>query len=273
VGGAVAIGRVYGYGFEVALLASYVPRKAVVAYVLPGTPAAAAGITRGAQVLAVDGVDLVYDGSQAGVDVLNAGLFPTAPGSHSLTILDGGASQSRTLTLNAQALTLAPVQNVQVLPAPNQGVGYIQFNDHVGTAEQQLIDAVTQLKAGASAICAGPALQRRRLPRHRERAGLHGRRPAATAGQVFESLSFNDKNPFHVSEGLGSRRFTTRRKASLHPPGKHCPRSAEPRLRAHRSGHLLGERGDRQRPARHRLPGRDDRRHDLRQALWLLRHR
>jgi carboxyl-terminal processing protease len=67
-----------GYGATWVLLATTPPRQAVVAYTEPGSPAttAPASLARGAQVLQVDGVDLVNDNTQAGVDKLNAGLFP-----------------------------------------------------------------------------------------------------------------------------------------------------------------------------------------------------
>ena len=46
----------YGYGFQAALVDDTAPdRVAVVAFVEPGSPAAAAGIARGTAILAVDG--------------------------------------------------------------------------------------------------------------------------------------------------------------------------------------------------------------------------
>ena len=60
----------FGYGSQIALLNDTAPnRVAVIAYTEPGTPAAAAGIGRGAAILNVDGAD-VADGSAA---TLNAG--------------------------------------------------------------------------------------------------------------------------------------------------------------------------------------------------------
>ena len=38
------------------------------------------------------------------------------------------------------------MQNVETLPAPGT-VGYMLFNDHIATAEQQLVAAFSQLKA------------------------------------------------------------------------------------------------------------------------------
>ena len=124
-------GVTFGYGFQVAWVHDTAPdRVAMVAYVEPGSPAAAAGIARGAAILDVDGA-LVADGTAA---TLNAGLYPEAAGNHTFVFRDPGASTDRTLTLTAQALASTPVLKVATLPAPNQSVGYILFNDHIATA-------------------------------------------------------------------------------------------------------------------------------------------
>ena len=116
----------YGYGFEFAWQSNTPPRKAVIVYSNAGTPAATNGVGRGAQILAIDGVDLVTDNTSAGIATLNAGLFPTTTGNHVFTVLDLGAAASRNVTLAAGALAPSTVQNVKALPAPNQSVGYMQ---------------------------------------------------------------------------------------------------------------------------------------------------
>jgi C-terminal processing protease CtpA/Prc len=107
----------------------------------------AANNARVAQVLSVDGVDLVNDNTIAGVATLNAGLFPTVAGPHTFSVLDPGATLPRSVTLVAAALTAATVQNVQTLPAPNQHVGYMLFNEHLATSDAELVAAINQLKA------------------------------------------------------------------------------------------------------------------------------
>ncbi len=187
----------YGYGFEIALVANTPPRQALVAYTSPGTPAVTANITRGAQILAVDGVDLV---NGADVNTLNAGLFPTRAGSHTFSVLDAGASVPRNVTLNAAQLVEATVQNVKALAPPNQSVGYMQFNDHLATSEAQLVDAINQLKASNVTDL---VLDLRYngggyLDVASELAYMIAG-PGPTAGMVFEQQTFNDKNPFQLS--------------------------------------------------------------------------
>jgi hypothetical protein len=135
-----------GYGAQWVVIASRPPRRVVVAYTEPHSPATAAKLARGAQVLAVDGVDLVNARDQASVDKLNAGLFPSDPGgSHRFSILDRGSSKPRDVTMVATDVTGTPVQNVATLRVPGGSVGYMLFNDHLATAEKQLISAFDRL--------------------------------------------------------------------------------------------------------------------------------
>ena len=183
-----------GYGFQVALVSTQPPRSAVVAFTDPNTPAAAQNIGRGASILSVDGADLV-NGSD--VDTLNAGLFPTAAGSHTFVIQDQGATSTRTVTMTAGQVTETPVQNAHVLPAPNASTGYILFNDHMATAESELVDAINTLKA---ANVTDLVLDMRYngggyLDIASELAYMIAG-PTQTAGKFFERETFNDRNPF-----------------------------------------------------------------------------
>jgi carboxyl-terminal processing protease len=183
-----------GYGFEPAILSAAPPRVIRVAFTEPGSPASQAGIDRGAQVIAIDGVDVA-----AGADVarLNAGLTPKREGeTHSFTLraLDGS---ERSVTLTAARITRTPVQNVKTISTANGTVGYMLFNDHMATAEAQLIAAVNQLK---SANIADLVIDMRYnggglLDIASELAFMVAS-PLATTGTVFERLQFNNKNPF-----------------------------------------------------------------------------
>jgi len=181
-----------------------------VAYTDPGTPAAAAGIARGAQVLRVDGVDLVNDGTQAGVNVLNAGLFPTTAGAHTFRVLDRGATVPRDVTLNASALNLVPVQNVKTLPSPYQSVGYLQFNDHIATSELQLVNAIAQLRtAGVSDLVLDMRYNGGGYLDISSELAYMIAGPARTQGMTYEQLQFNDKNPFGLSAAQRTTPFHT----------------------------------------------------------------
>ena len=139
-----------GYGAQWVIISGVPPRQLVVAYTEPGSPAVApsANLARGAQVLSVDGVDLVNDNTQSGIDTINAGLFPVAANeTHVFQVLDLGATTSRSVTLVSAAITSQPVQDVSTITPTTDPVGYMLFNDHLATSESALVDAFTTLQA------------------------------------------------------------------------------------------------------------------------------
>ena len=69
-----------GYGAEIVVLASLPPRDIRIAFTNPNTPATAAGLTRGAEILFVDGVDVVNDNTPAGVNTIIAAIEPATVG-------------------------------------------------------------------------------------------------------------------------------------------------------------------------------------------------
>jgi carboxyl-terminal processing protease len=186
-----------GYGAQWMIVDRTPPRKVVIAFVEPGTPAASASanLSRGAEVLMVDGVDVVNANTQAAVDTINAGLFPDTAGTpHTFRIRE--ASGDRDVTMTTAAITHDPVPTVSVIDPTGVPVGYLLFNDHIATAESALIEAVNTLRAAN--------IQDLILDLRYNGGGyldiaselaymIAGSVP--TAGQPFERLVFNDKYP------------------------------------------------------------------------------
>ena len=197
-----------GYGFELAIVKRQVPRDVRVAYTEPGTPAASAGVGRGAKIVGVDGIDIVLNPS---VDALNAALFPSAAGqSHSFTLqeLDGSV---RTVVLVSAAITKVPVQNVRTIDTPTGKVGYLLFNDHIATSEAQLVEAMAQLKAqGVQDLVLDLRYNGGGLLAIASELAFMVAGPQATGGKVFEKLEFNSKNPFQLTEADTVTPFYTR---------------------------------------------------------------
>ena len=187
-----------GYGAQWVIIASRPPRQVVVAYTEPNSPATApsANLARGAQVLTVDGADVVNATDSASIDKLNAGLFPSAPGgSHTFSILDLGASTPRTITMVATNVTSTPVQNVETVGRSGT-VGYMLFNDHIATAEAQLIAAFGQLQtAGVSDLVLDIRYNGGGYLDIASEVAYMIAGPGPTAGQGFEKTVFNDKYP------------------------------------------------------------------------------
>ena len=186
-----------GYGATWSLLSSTPPRRAVVAYTDPGTPATSLSpaLARGSNILWVDGVDLVNDRTQAGVNILNAGLFPANAGeTHTFVIQDPGSDATRIITMVSSNVTSAPVQNVGTLAGG--AVGYMLFNDHLATAEPALISAVTQLKsAGVSDLVIDIRYNGGGYLAVASELAYMIAGPTQTAGKTFELLTFNARHP------------------------------------------------------------------------------
>ncbi len=188
-----------GYGANFVILASTPPRDVVVAYTEPGSAAATApaSLARGAQILTVDGVDLVNAADQASVNTLNAGLSPQTVGeTHTFSILDEGAATPRTVTLVSADITETPVQNVHTIQAAGGNlVGYMLFNDHIATAESELVAAFSQLKsAGVQDLILDIRYNGGGYLDIASEVAYMIAGPTPTAGQTFELDQFNSKN-------------------------------------------------------------------------------
>ncbi len=190
----------FGYGITWAFISNTPPRKLVIAYTEPNSPATniATPLARGADIIAIDGVNVDFGND---VDTLNAGIAPSSVGQqHTFTVRDLGAATTRDVVLTSASVTSATVQNTQVLSTPTGQVGYMTFNDHLATAEQALIDAVNQLNAHDN----GAGIDDLVLDLRYNGGGFLAiaselaymiAGPGPTAGRVFEDLLFNDKHP------------------------------------------------------------------------------
>ncbi|HEY0747159.1 MAG TPA: S41 family peptidase, partial [Steroidobacteraceae bacterium] len=189
-----------GYGANFVVISGTPPRNVVVSYTEPnsGAATAPANLARGAKLLTIDGVDLVNANDQASVDTLNAGLSPKTVGeSHTFSILDAGATTPRTVTLVSADVTVTPVQNVRTLTAPNGSlVGYMLFNDHLATAEGELVAAFSQMQsAGAHDLVLDIRYNGGGYLDIASEVAFMIAGPSATAGQTFELSQFNSKHP------------------------------------------------------------------------------
>ncbi len=190
----------FGYGITWAFISNTPPRKLLIAYTEPNSPATnlAVPLARGAEIIEIDGVD-VANGND--VDALNAGLFASSAGEqHTFRVLDLGSNTPRDVVLTSASVTSAPVQNTQVISTATGEIGYMTFNDHSSVAEQALIDAVNQLNAHDGGVGIDDLVLDLRyngggfLDIAAEFAYMiAGAGP--TAGATFEELIFNDKHP------------------------------------------------------------------------------
>jgi carboxyl-terminal processing protease len=135
-----------GYGIEL-MVGSFSPpdRNIRIAYVEPGSEAAAKGLRRGDRLYTVNGYLADSDGSAAGLATLQASTFPQAVdlGATFTWQFTRGGVLLPTLTMTVANVTKQPVLVTSTINYNNgDKVGYLLFNDHIATAEQQLINSV-----------------------------------------------------------------------------------------------------------------------------------
>ena len=185
-----------GYGVTWAFVALKTPRKLLVAYTDPATPASIANLMRGESVLQIDGIDLVNANDTASVNQLNGALSPTRAGeSHSFLLQDvnGGLHN---VTMAAASVTSTPVQHVQTLAAGGGLIGYFAFNDHIGSAEAELVAAIQTLAAaGVTDLILDLRYNGGGLLDIASEVAFMIAGPARTTGRTFEQLAFNAKYP------------------------------------------------------------------------------
>jgi carboxyl-terminal processing protease len=133
-----------GYGFEYILLQNTAPRKAIIIYTEPNSPAADKNIQRGAEIISIDGEPVNYGDA----DILNAGLTPEKLGEyHSFEIKDLNSSTTRTVVLQSSEIVTVPVHTEKIIVRGDKKIGYIALNSFfVASAEKQLIDTINGFK-------------------------------------------------------------------------------------------------------------------------------
>ncbi len=184
-----------GYGVQWFVAANLPPRRFVVAFVEPGSPAAMAGLARGDEVLTADGIDVINTTSGSIYDALDA-FYPAGIGESHTFVLKPVAGSQYAVTLQSTNVVSTPVQAVSILTTTTGPVGYFVFNDHIATSEAQLVTAINTLK---TANVTDLVLDIRYngggyLDIASELAYMIAG-PVPTAGRTFEKLTFNSKNP------------------------------------------------------------------------------
>ena len=223
-----------GYGVEL-LFGSYsidpnnAHRNIRIAYVESGTEADIRGLQRADQLVTVDDFS-ADDATQAGIDHLNRALFPPLEDVANKVVhtwvFSRAGSPLPAFTMTAANITKKPVLVSKVVTAADgKKVGYILFNDHLGSAEQQLMDAITYFKAQAIDDLVLDV-------RYNGGGYLYIASELAymiagatrTQGQVFEQLVFSDKRSAQTSNASSRTPFYNATTANVPLPTLSLPR-------------------------------------------------
>ncbi|HTP38989.1 MAG TPA: S41 family peptidase [Steroidobacteraceae bacterium] len=185
-----------GYGISWVLISSTPPREARAALVEPGTTAASDGVSRGDEVVSVDGVG-INDNTSAGIDTLNEGLFPTVAGTaHTIVLQPVGGGANYSVTLTPAAIATSSVYQPIAISTGTGAVGYLLFNDHLAPAEQEFATAIATLKAdNVTDLVLDMRYNGGGYLDIASEAAYMIAGPANTAGKNFETTVFNDKHP------------------------------------------------------------------------------
>lgn len=185
-----------GYGIRWSFGRNSPPRSLTIAYTEPNSPGANAGLARGDQLLSINGVDFINDNTQAGIDLLNRALFPSATGQSYNFVFQSATGVRKEVSMTSANVSSSPVQNVRVLDTAAGKVGYMQFNSHIALAQQQLINAVNQFaSANVNELVIDLRYNGGGLLALASQLGYMVSGPNIIQGRFFERTIFNDKHP------------------------------------------------------------------------------
>jgi C-terminal processing protease CtpA/Prc len=199
-----------GYGASYALVSASPPRELVITLVESGSPAAEAGLSRGARIVTVDGVDLM-NGSDT--NTLNSGLWPAQIGEeHNFEVIDPGADQRRAITMTSTSITIDPVPLTEIISTDSGSVGYLLFTQHILPAEEQLVDSFAAMRQASVTDLVLDLRYNRGGYLYLANQVSYMIAGAGVSGRTFGALQFNSKNPSTnpvTGEALSPNRFIT----------------------------------------------------------------
>jgi carboxyl-terminal processing protease len=186
-----------GYGINWEFVSASSPRRLIVRFTEPNSPAAIASVRRGYELKIIDGIDFVNATDQADVDQINAALFPSDAGqTFNFVFTDQAKNELLDINLTSQNIELQPVRNVKVIDTDAGRMGYMQFNSFNRTGQQDLIHGFQQfVDQGVTELVIDLRYNGGGLLAMASQVAYMVAGSAQTNNQTFETLQFNDKYP------------------------------------------------------------------------------
>lgn len=138
-------GMTHGYGMEIKAISA---RERVIAYVLPGSPAATAStpVRRGDRILELDGYILATENSAMGIAAMNDALYPDNLNEvHTFKFQRGDSTYE--VNLESAQINVSTVTKTSVITQGDSKIGYIQFNAFEKQSQDEWVDAIDDLKS------------------------------------------------------------------------------------------------------------------------------
>jgi C-terminal processing protease CtpA/Prc len=185
-----------GYGISWEFVSTSSPRRLIVRYTEPSSPAANTDVSRGYELMTIDGIDFVNASTQSEVDKINAALFPSDAGqTFNFIFSDDAGNPVLNINLTSENVELQPVQNISVIDTNIGRVGYMQFNSFIRSAQDDLINGFEQFAdEGVSEMVIDLRYNGGGLVTMASQVAYMIAGSAQTANKVFQTFKFNDKH-------------------------------------------------------------------------------
>ena len=186
-----------GYGISWEFVSTSSPRRLIVRYTEPSSPASIASVNRGYELKTINGIDFINASAQADVDQINAALFPSDAGQpFNFIFSDETGTQVLDIELISANIELQPVQNVKVIDTASGRMGYMQFNTFIRTGQQGLINGFQQfIDQGVTELVIDLRYNGGGLLAMASQLAYMVAGSAQTNNQTFDTLQFNNKYP------------------------------------------------------------------------------
>lgn len=133
-----------GFGLKILVVKSTPPRQILVAHTEPESPAALKQITRGTELIAINGID-IKNASGDDYNLALSALFPQSVGQvHKFVIRDANKNYNRAVIMQSTQVEESPIIS-KIINEGDKKIGYMALNTFgIATVELELINSIKE---------------------------------------------------------------------------------------------------------------------------------